>query len=333
MICTRKGCGKQFDTDVNGPEACTFHPGAPVFHEGLKGWDCCSKRVADFEDFLKISGCATGPHSDVKPEEKALGAKNKECEPLKTCSDEVESYQMKSVEDALPSFTAPKIITEEEKKKKKEEEEALELAKVDDTSVSVSVGSLCKRRGCFYKFVNDEISRNEGAESACYFHPGVPMFHEGSKGWTCCKRRVLEFDEFLKLKGCKNAKHIFAEKVSDKSLVKEAADCRFDWYQSQTHVILSIFVKNVDKPNSRFNFTRNQLSVTIPFMESKIFQRTFDLSQIIIPDDCKFDIMSSKVEISLKKGNGITWAALEKTDKISAWTTFGSGDSPLTPAN
>jgi len=24
-----------------------------------------------------------------------------------------------------------------------------------------------------------------------------PIFHEGSKGYTCCKRRVLEFDEYL----------------------------------------------------------------------------------------------------------------------------------------
>lgn len=23
-----------------------------------------------------------------------------------------------------------------------------------------------------------------------------PIFHEGSKGYTCCKRRVLEFDEY-----------------------------------------------------------------------------------------------------------------------------------------
>jgi len=42
------------------------------------------------------------------------------------------------------------------------------------------------------------------------FHPGVPIFHEGSKGYTCCKRRVLEFDEFMRIEGCttKN-RHLF----------------------------------------------------------------------------------------------------------------------------
>lgn len=44
----------------------------------------------------------------------------------------------------------------------------------------------------------------------CVHHPGQPIFHEGSKGWTCCKRRVLEFDEFMKIEGCKRKKrHLF----------------------------------------------------------------------------------------------------------------------------
>lgn len=41
-------------------------------------------------------------------------------------------------------------------------------------------------------------------------HPGQALFHEGSKGWTCCKRRVLEFDEFMRIEGCrKKPRHLF----------------------------------------------------------------------------------------------------------------------------
>ena len=32
------------------------------------------------------------------------------------------------------------------------------------------------------------------------------------QGYLCCKRRVLEFDEFLKIEGCKKGKHVFAPK-------------------------------------------------------------------------------------------------------------------------
>jgi len=34
--------------------------------------------------------------------------------------------------------------------------------------------------------------------------------HEGSKGYTCCKRRVLDFDDFMKMEGCKTKdRHMF----------------------------------------------------------------------------------------------------------------------------
>lgn len=55
-ICTRKGCGKEFSEDST--DACTHHPGAPVFHEGLKSWSCCkgylSRRLFQFA-FLSVS--------------------------------------------------------------------------------------------------------------------------------------------------------------------------------------------------------------------------------------------------------------------------------------
>lgn len=32
------------------------------------------------------------------------------------------------------------------------------------------------------------------------------------QGYLCCKRRVLEFEEFLKIPGCKIGRHVFAPK-------------------------------------------------------------------------------------------------------------------------
>jgi len=31
----------------------------------------------------------------------------------------------------------------------------------------------------------------------------------GSKGYSCCKRRVLEFDQFMKIPGCATGRHLF----------------------------------------------------------------------------------------------------------------------------
>ena len=106
----------------------------------------------------------------------------------------------------------------------------------------VPPGTSCKRSGCKHRYGEDGDT-GEGPTSCVYatgqgrrslrpnvsqtyaannsdvhvppprFHPGQPVFHEGSKGWSCCARRVLEFEEFLKIKGCKTGRHRYLEAV------------------------------------------------------------------------------------------------------------------------
>lgn len=76
----------------------------------------------------------------------------------------------------------------------------------DEDGIEVPDGRVCRRRGCGATFKKG--SSREGEE--CVHHPGAPLFHEGSKGYTCCKRRVLEFDQFMKIEGCKTKnRHLF----------------------------------------------------------------------------------------------------------------------------
>ncbi|KAK3070730.1 hypothetical protein LTS18_015028, partial [Coniosporium uncinatum] len=57
----------------------------------------------------------------------------------------------------------------------------------------------CVHKGCGKTFSDPE--------EECVFHPGPPEFHEGQKGWKCCKPRVLTFDEFLAIPPCTTGKH------------------------------------------------------------------------------------------------------------------------------
>jgi len=67
-------------------------------------------------------------------------------------------------------------------------------------------------------------------------------------------------------------------------------------------------------------------------------------SQAIHPDKSKCTFLSVKIELTLVKANGLSWADLQPTDKITQWTTFGvqgrvgtiggkeiiyAGDSPI----
>lgn len=90
----------------------------------------------------------------------------------------------------------------------------------DDLDSPIPPNTTCKRRGC--NATSKDLDRTARHDEKCMHHPGQPIFHEGTKGWTCCKKRVLEFDEFLNIEGCKiKTKHLFTgkKKASDKEEV------------------------------------------------------------------------------------------------------------------
>lgn len=70
-----------------------------------------------------------------------------------------------------------------------------------------------------------------------------PIFHEGSKGYLCCKRRVLDFDDFLNMPGCRYTTHLFVGHPKAETEEEEMVDCRLDHYQTPTQVIVSAFAK------------------------------------------------------------------------------------------
>lgn len=62
--CMNKACRAEwFTLGDNHDAACTFHSGAPVFHDGGKKWSCCETSISwTFEEFMAIPGCVTGAH-------------------------------------------------------------------------------------------------------------------------------------------------------------------------------------------------------------------------------------------------------------------------------
>lgn len=216
--CVHRGCEQEY-TDPD--EVCRYHPGPPVFHEGQKGeiekeslfpsggdgdleasvvwdtwlthghtgWKCCKPRVLTFDEFLEIEPCTEGKHSttDLPPqiEKKEVPA---DAAVLKDGNDNTNAglaLPRAPINTATPSATPPPPPPESDD---------------DDPALNIPDGRTCRRRAC-------GVSYKKGAERSeqenCVHHPGVPIFHEGSKGYSCCKRRVLEFDEFMKIEGCK----------------------------------------------------------------------------------------------------------------------------------
>ncbi|KAL9105270.1 MAG: hypothetical protein Q9227_009529 [Pyrenula ochraceoflavens] len=316
--CVHKGCGKVFS---DPEEPCVYHPGPPEFHEGQKGpahtkvekrlagWKCCKPRVLTFDEFLEIPPCTTGKHSTVDdtPAEFA---------PPK-----------KAPEDTLASIPAPKPISVQPAGQTTSNTPARAIAPVkapspapspappesesDDPSTTIPEGISCKRKGCKGSY----DSKTPRDEEECIHHPGVPIFHEGSKGWTCCKRRVLEFEEFLKIEGCKTKKrHLFVGKGRPKGEEK-LETVRSDFYQTPSTVIASFYLKKIDKAKAKVDFSSpTTLDLDLPTSDNKRFVASLPLYGPIDQSASQFKILGTKLELNLVKADGASWPVLRSDE-------------------
>jgi hypothetical protein len=183
----------------------------------------------------------------------------------------------------------------------------------DDPNDPVPDGASCKRRGCGAAYT---AGQNRDGEE-CVHHPGQALFHEGSKGWTCCKRRVLEFDEFMKIQGCTTkARHLFIGKRKDPDAEELLRDVRNDFYQTAATVIASLYLKKIDKDRSTVEFGGDGKTVELDLHTSdqKRYQTRMELFAPIKPADSSFKVMGTKLELTLAKADGQGWPVLRSDD-------------------
>lgn len=64
--CKNNACQVTFRDETSMSEVCWHHPGAPIFHEGMKYWSCCQKKTSEFDSFMSQAGCTRGKHAWTK---------------------------------------------------------------------------------------------------------------------------------------------------------------------------------------------------------------------------------------------------------------------------
>jgi len=93
---------------------------------------------------------------------------------------------------------------------------------------------------------------------------------------------------------------------------------RYEWYQTETHVTITIFIKNVDKEKAKINIQPTSLSVDIP--EPTPYQSNIELLDKVNPEESTTNILGTKIEIKLKKLRPAKWPSLENTGgQVKSW--------------
>lgn len=313
------GCGKEYNEDENKDMVCSFHPGAPKFHEGQKSWTCCestNRPVLTFEEFQAIPGCAYGTHTS----EKATPAK-----PVVTAPSAINKGAGAGTQSPAPSLAPPTPALGTSRTPTPAP--PVEVEDEDDLTVSVTPGTMCKRSGCRKTFVSDEVSRQgDGEEAQCTYHAKEPLFHEGSKGYVCCKKHVLDFDDFLAIPGCKTGRHVFASKAAAASKSEESiVQSRIDHYQTPTEVRVSVFAKQADQSRSTVTFEVDKILLDLFLPANKRDKRAIALFGTIDPVASSYKFYGTKVEVVLVKTDNRSWNALQADAVVPAGyqLTFG----------
>ncbi|NXR53764.1 SGT1 protein, partial [Hippolais icterina] len=91
----------------------------------------------------------------------------------------------------------------------------------------------------------------------------------------------------------------------------------YDWYQTESQVIVTIMIKNAQKDDVSVQFLERKMNASVRLPSGEDFNLKLDLLHSIVPEQSTFKVLSTKIEIKMKKPEAVRWEKLE-----------GQGDSP-----
>jgi hypothetical protein len=100
-------------------------------------------------------------------------------------------------------------------------------------------------------------------------------------------------------------------KVSRGENDKKEIGCRWDFFQTEDHVTLSFFAKNIDLQQTLVQVHENLVDLRLVFEVDTVFIKIFTLYDIVFPKETKGIVYPSKLELKLKKARNVDWPQLE----------------------
>uniref|UniRef100_A0A3P9IUZ8 SGT1 homolog, MIS12 kinetochore complex assembly cochaperone n=1 Tax=Oryzias latipes TaxID=8090 RepID=A0A3P9IUZ8_ORYLA len=102
-----------------------------------------------------------------------------------------------------------------------------------------------------------------------------------------------------------------AQNGSVKAQPPAAAPVKYDWYQTESQVIVTVMAKNVPKDSVSVNFLEKELSAEMQLPCGENYNLHLHLLHPILPQQSSFKVLTTKVEIKMKKTEAIRWEKLE----------------------
>ncbi|XP_076839475.1 protein SGT1 homolog [Brachyhypopomus gauderio] len=86
---------------------------------------------------------------------------------------------------------------------------------------------------------------------------------------------------------------------------------KHDWYQTESQVTVTMMVKNVKKEDVRITIEEKQLKAEVKLPSGQDYCLNVHLQHPVVPEQSTYKVLSTKVEIKMKKTEAIRWEKLE----------------------
>ncbi|PPS04452.1 hypothetical protein GOBAR_AA16210 [Gossypium barbadense] len=91
---------------------------------------------------------------------------------------------------------------------------------------------------------------------------------------------------------------------------------RHEFYQKPGEVVVTVFAKGIPRECVKVDYGEQILSLSIEAPGKDAYHFQLRLFRKIIPEKCRYDVLSTKIEIRLAKAEPIHWASLEFSREV-----------------
>ncbi|KAJ6661689.1 hypothetical protein lerEdw1_013211 [Lerista edwardsae] len=102
---------------------------------------------------------------------------------------------------------------------------------------------------------------------------------------------------------------IMGDQISQHQL--RPSKIKYDWYQTESHVIVTIMIKNAKKEDISIQFSEKELSALVRLSSDEDYNLKLHLLHSVVPEQSTFRVLSTKIEIKMKKPEALQWEKLE----------------------
>jgi len=104
-----------------------------------------------------------------------------------------------------------------------------------------------------------------------------------------------------------------SNEASEKNNTMPTPKIKHDWYQTETHVIIEVRIKGLKADDVKVEFSDVALSISAKLPVGSEYSLEIDLAHPVVPAQSSYRILSTKLEVKIRKKEGVRWNALEGT--------------------